>query len=387
MKTISYNEKNLNVILGKNELNIPVGIYIEIEENPYLIDMLKIIYLFDYVLFAHLYRYFKRRYGLSKTATFERIQQLETYNMIKTDYLNNNKYAMLTKKGITCIFKNNNISQKRKPNAENLKKAVYISEYFLYFGQKLKPFSSLKKYNEMYKKVYEVLSKERTFDYKQPDEDFKKFARDHGKGLRHIQLREKAEYSLAKWGDLLYFSSKDYIEKEISYLNEYMNKSRKERRTSERDELSTMQNQYLYYMFIENDNVLKFIMLDMGRSKNFYRETLLHLDRIVRRMHQYIIKQYYNWEVTILTDSINRKHELEKHISEIKKEYLKHKKNAIYEDMSNHQMIRNRVQYRKAAFFMKDIKINLLDISKYFKSVVRDPELPIQENQIDIRKL
>ncbi|HDR5039244.1 TPA: hypothetical protein QCR75_005701 [Bacillus anthracis] len=386
MKTISYNEKNLNVIYKEKELNIPVSIYIEIQEGIALSNILKIIYCFDYVLFSHLYQYLKKYNGLSKTAIFERIQRLESYNMIKTNYLNNHKYAMLTPKGLSYVLKRNDLSQKREPSTENLKNAIYISAYFLHTNQIPTLLSPLKEYKAMYEQVYETLSREREFDIKDPDEDFKRYIKGHGEGLRHIQLREKAECAIAKYGDVLYFSSKDYIEEEMSYLNNYISKSEKERRTSERDELSTMQNQYLYYISTE-DNVLKFIMFDLGRSQNFYRETFLHLDRIIRRIHQCISKIQYMWEVTLYTDGINRKEKLEKDISKIKTEYLKYKETATHENLVQRQILRNRVQYRKAAFFMKDIKVESLNIDKYFKNTVRDPGLPIQEEQIDIRKL
>lgn len=399
MKTIHYNEKNLNVIIEREinekkvnkELNIPVDVFIKMENDKSLRIILMLINHFRYMMYSHIYQYIKSIEKISKTSVFERIKKLEEFNLINTYTLNNNKYATLSKRGLIYIYKDNNVYPYRQPSPENLKKAICFAEYIFRVHKKVVDIGDLKKYMELYQKVYLQMKQASNFEKKDSGIDFKRLQLD--KELRHIQLRERAEYRLQNKGNIIYFSAKEYLEEEYSYLKIYLQKSKTEQRTTERDELSTMQNQYVYYIKMNENNVLELIMFDFGRSKNFYRETLLHIDKIVRRMHQYITEKHFTWEITIHADNEQRQKELNQWVDQIKKEFKKYEKRAyelstVVDFIDRERLAYQQIRQRKATFYMESIKVELLDISRFFRSTVKDKELPIIESEeIDIIKL
>lgn len=401
IRHVDYNGKSGNAVVNDRDIGVCLEDYIYIALNEERHFILDIIAHFNYILYEHIRDFFSNRFDKSTSTVNEILRELEGRGMIASYYLNSYKYAMLSTKGMRIISSGADAKPKRKPRINDLKKQAYFAEACKTFHEfSMFDFCSLHRYLDMYRDIQKNLSRMDGFNEKDSDgysayyfvmDSISRSERDfHAKYLRrgrciewddierirNMGKREMRDY-LENLTRVTYQSASEYLKEQINTLEHYLKLSLQARTRAERDDLSTLQNQGIYYCGVHKDNQLLFTLLDFGLSDKQILNAVLSIDACFERMHQLIPKKCYTFGVRILTYSQEREERI-KTINEIIADKINNAHRKIWEEFSVEiegkgqcfdysAWIKNKYRYKGFPRYAYALVVQNLDIQKYFE--------------------
>lgn len=398
-RSIEYNSETGNVVILNKDSGIPVGDYVHVVRDEVRKYILYLIKDFEYMMYGHIRDYVESRYGKKETTVNEILKDLENRRMISTHYLESHKYAMLSKRG-KCITSGDPDAQPlRKPNIHELMRQAYFTEGCkVWYDMEFTDFRNLNRYLELYKSIrnklcykefYDMKDKEGEGLYKvimyflqREEKDFNRRFIRPGRCLEWEDIKKMRGMSRSGVRDYIehlsrapYFSASEYIDEQICLLENYLHLSKKERTRAERDELSTLQNRDIYYLGMNEDRYLYFLLLDFRLNQEQIKKAILSVDKCIGRMHQYVPGKYYCFNFYVATNCDERSNEVSNMLQTIESKFreVNQKMMAEFDDKENERFsiwkwAENRYRYKNMAFYLNKTHVFNLKIKEYFEA-------------------
>jgi len=179
-----------------------------------------------------------------------------------------------------------------------------------------------------------------------------------------------------------YLSSEQYLRYQHNLINNYSTLSESEKRNAKKDELASLLNSKVYLSELKENN-LELIILDSEKNLGWYKEKLIQIDKIMRRINT-ICKSHFDVSLIIYVDSYIKQEYLSKYLSE----FIFKNKGVTPSESSNERVILNYFNSNNSIYFIrKECSVRINSANRYFDKCSKENNDIIHSDELLIEHL